>query len=78
VSFADIPSMNELGMKLLTLFARRIYKPKYMDDTSADKRKDASKQQHPAPPPPPESPVPGGKPAGRSRARSIWGRKKEK
>lgn len=61
---------------MLTKLISRIYKAKYMDDTPADKRKEAkqpdgtptSKEKDPKDP----------KPAGRSRARSIWGRKKEK
>ena len=63
------------GVNLLTHRLSRIYKAKYMDDTPADKRKDAKQ--------PPEVPQSGKdkdskdpKVAGRSRARSIWGRKK--
>ena len=65
----------EIGV-VLTDLPSRIYKAKYMDDTPADnKRKDAKQ--------PPEVPQSGKdkdskdpKVAGRSRARSIWGRKK--
>jgi hypothetical protein len=53
---------------------RRIYKPKYMDDTPSDKSKPETvlfgKESN-------AKETKDGK-QGRSRARSIWGRKKEK
>lgn len=62
---------------MLTLLSPRIYKPKYMDNTPDDKKKDA-KQPNPTlltKEKEPERPKTAG---GRQRARSIWGRKKEK
>ena len=59
-------------MKTGTDYVGRIYKPKYMDDTNADKdkqrtdtavsNKDTKKEE---------------KPGGRARSRSIWGRNKK-
>lgn len=54
----------------------RIYKAKYMDDTPTDKRKETKQPEVPQIPKDKDPKDP--KIAGRSRARSIWGRKKEK
>jgi len=52
----------------------RIYKAKYMDETPADKRKEA--KQPDLSQTGKEKDSKDSKVAGRSRARSIWGRKK--
>lgn len=65
----------ELGMSMAG--NSWIYKPKYMDDPSPKSLEKDKKQQQPAAAS--ESITEGKeKPAGRSRARSIWSRKKEK
>ena len=63
---------------MLTYWLSRIYKAKYMDDTPADNKRNKDAKQ-----PIPDVPQSGKekdskdpKVAGRSRARSIWGRKK--
>jgi hypothetical protein len=49
-----------------------------MDDTPSDKRKDTKQPEIPALPSGKEKDSKDPKAVGRSRARSIWGRKKEK
>jgi hypothetical protein len=59
---------------MLTQLSLRIYKAKYMDDAPADKRKEIKAPEIPQSGKEKDSKDP--KVAGRSRARSIWGRKK--
>ena len=59
-------------------FAFRIYKSKYMEEASKTPEKEKKKQQRADADASKEGKDKEAKPAGRSRARSIWGRKKDK
>jgi hypothetical protein len=62
--------------RLLTHCLSRIYKAKYMDDTPADNKRKDAKQPLEIPQSGKDKDPKDPKVAGRSRARSIWGRKK--
>jgi len=62
--------------RLLIDWCRRIYKPKYMDEAPPANSKSSENDKKACTHTSNEAAKE--KPAGRSRARSIWGRKKEK